>query len=587
MVLNKLIDILSTMPMKAQKAVMAKVDFSTKRPTEVYRDIVDTMILVSKNAQQREMLRLFNDMPVTDEQVLETFQGDNAHDIGPMGFDDDQVEFIRSTVYRNRDGEFRLIPKVKSCSADHIPLEGLEADEDIIAARLSKTRTLPNGNTEEFNGLKELKKQPYEGPFDGVYRTLAPNMKRIEIISSFNPEDPHGFFVRDEQMYRNVCAQMTKVDGEFVNGESLRRAMFLMYLVSGARVDDWFTLYKLVHFMVRVPNSATGYILYLNDFDAGGNGKSKFVSLLQKMFGESFTAFSPQQLRFTMSLMGKRMVSISEYEDNDANKPLQGLLKSMTGRDRFQYEGKGVDPIVADTYQNFVISSNRYIHFEDSGIKRRLQNFHCSNLLHMLLNRYCHTHDYLNKFFGNVYGPDAIRVGKEMAHSLLDYILHDNGTYSIPMRPQGVVLGSLKNPVLRALFATKVRFEGFIRDEGDGSAIDLYRLDATAKPEQLNYAANTIQTWLDDVVFRTSRDSTTMSCTLPSDVLTAKLQERLMTLDQSSNQLKEKHIVTLEKGSILGDFDSQELFNEFIGDTIDKYHVGIEQTTPGFIRVGV
>ena len=31
----------------------------------------------------------------------------------------------------------------------------------------------------------------------------------------------------------------------------------------------------------------------------------------------------------------------------------------MTGRDKFQYEGKGVDPIVAETYQNFVISSNQ------------------------------------------------------------------------------------------------------------------------------------------------------------------------------------------------------------------------------------
>ena len=90
------------------------------------------------------------------------------------------------------------------------------------------------------------------------------------------------------------------------------------------------------------------------------------------MFGDAFTAFSVQQLRFTISLMGKRLVSITEYEESESAKQLQSLIKSMTGRDNFQYEGKGVDPIVAETYQNFVISSNKYIYFDDSGIKRRL-----------------------------------------------------------------------------------------------------------------------------------------------------------------------------------------------------------------------
>ena len=108
-----------------------------------------------------------------------------------------------------------------------------------------------------------------------------------------------------------------------MNEKSLRRAMFLTILVAGGRVKDWEALYNLVHFMVNVPNSATGYILYLNDFDAGGNGKSKFIGMLQRMFGDSFTAFSVQQLRFTMSLMGKRLVSISEYEENENAKPFK------------------------------------------------------------------------------------------------------------------------------------------------------------------------------------------------------------------------------------------------------------------------
>lgn len=576
MILQKVINILTQMPQKSQKLVMAQVDFNSQTPVEVYNKVISTMLSVCKNAQQREILQVFAEMRVTDEDVLEAFQSNGAQNLAPMTFDDTQIEFIRESVYRNRDGEFRLIPR-GVCSADAMPLEGLKADEDIIAARLTSVRTTPSGANEEFNGLKELRKQPYDGPFDGVYRTLAPNLKRIEIISSFNSEDPYGFFTRGDQMYRNVCSQMTRVNSELVNETSLKRAMFLLYLVSGANVEDWFTLYKLIHFMVRVPNSATGYILYLNDFDAGGNGKSKLVSVLQRMFGESFTAFSPQQLRFTISLMGKRLVSISEYEDNEASKPLQGLLKSMTGRDNFQYEGKGTNPIVAETYQNFVISSNRYINFEDSGIKRRLQNFHCSNLLHLLLNRYCRTTDYLDKLFGSVYGSEALNIQREMAHSLLDFIIKDNNTYSIPIRPQNIVLGSLKNPILRALFAPRLQFEGFIRSTpSDGSAIDIFRLAPDAKPEQFNYAASVIQSWLSDVTFTVARDSTTMSCNIPENVLVRRLKERLSELDETSNQLRAKNKVSLQLGSILGGrFDAKKLFDEFLGDAVRKYNVPV------------
>ena len=48
-----------------------------------------------------------------------------------------------------------LIPHLKNCSAEAMPLEGLKADDDIISARLQLTRIAPNGSSEEFDGLKE------------------------------------------------------------------------------------------------------------------------------------------------------------------------------------------------------------------------------------------------------------------------------------------------------------------------------------------------------------------------------------------------------------------------------------------------
>ena len=357
-----------------------------------------------------------------------------------------------------------------------------------------------------------------------------------------------------------------------------------MYLVSGATQKDWEALYNLVHFMVRVPNSATGYVLYLNDFDAGGNGKSKFISLLHKMFGDAFTAFSVQQLRFTISLMGKRLVSITEYEESESAKQLQSLIKSMTGRDNFQYEGKGVDPIVAETYQNFVISSNKYIYFDDSGIKRRLQNFHCSNLLHLMLTRYTHNQDYLDDLFGNVYNGEALLVQKQMCHSLLNHIATDSHAYSIPIRPQSVVLGSLRNPILRALFAPNLNFDGFITEVGDGSRIDLVRLAVEAKPEQINYASQTIQSWFDDIQFSASRDNTSLSSTLPQEALARRLEERLTQLDARSNELRARGSVRLEEAEVCG-FKASELFEEFILPSCIKYNVPVEQHE-GYIKVG-
>lgn len=582
--LQKVLNILSQFPKKSQTVVMNAVDFDKMTPSENYKKIVETMIAVCKNATQREVLGVYLDMNPSDDEVLEAFRGKGAEALTPLFFNEEQIDFIMQNVYRNRDGDFRLIPKMRNCSAEAMPLEGLKADDDIISARLTLTRIAPNGAESTFDGLKELRKQPYDGPYDGVFSKMAPNLRRIKIISSFAKDEPHGFFTRDGQMFRNVCSQMTSVNKDFVNDKSLRRAMFLMFLVAGGTAKDWEALYNLVHFMVRVPNSATGYVLYLNDFDAGGNGKSKFISLLHRMFGDSFTAFSTQQLRFTISLMGKRLVSISEYEDSDTAKQLQALIKSMTGRDNFQYEGKGVDPIVAETYQNFVISSNKYIYFDDSGIKRRIQNFHCSNLLHLIMNKYTKNQDYLNPLFGNIYNGEALLVQNEMAHSLLNFIENDNRTYSIPIRPQSVVLGSLKNPILRALFSPKLNFKGFCMPMEFGTKIDLIRLSPEAKPEQINYASQTMQGWFEDLQLSASRDNISLSTLEDFDTAIRVMRERLEELDERSNQLKSKDSVRIEKCEVCG-FNSYDLFTEFILPECVKYNIPVTETENS-IKVG-
>ena len=563
------------MPKKTQKFIMARVDFDTMSPQEIYKEIIECMYNSCKSASQREVIDMMRHITPTNEEILEAFKPTKGCDMTPLYFTDDQIDFIMNNVYRNRDGDFRLIPHDKECTCEQMPLEGLKADDDIIAARLNIMRTAPNGAVEEFNGLKELRKQPYDGPYDGVFKKMAPNLRRIRIISSFAKDEPHGFFIKEGQMFRNVCSQITKVNPSLVNEKSLRRAMFLTYLVAGGKVADLEALYNLVHFMINVPNSATGYILYLNDFDAGGNGKSKFIGMLQRIFGDSFTAFSVQQLRFTMSLMGKRMVSISEYEENENAKPLQALIKSMTGRDKFQYEGKGVDPIVAETYQNFVISSNRYIYFEDSCIKRRIQNFHCSNLLHMILNRYTRNSSYLNKLFGNIYDGEALDIQQEMAHSFLDFVQKDKRDYMIPIRPQSIVLGGLKNPVLRALFSPNVNFERFIDDATGRASISLNRLAPDAKPEQLNYACATIQSWLPHISFSTNRTSDVLSTDMSAAELMSELKVRLSELDAKSNSLRNRDCVHLEIGDFAG-FNSKSLFDEFIGPYCEAYNIPVK-----------
>ena len=239
---------------------MQKIDFDNKTPGEVYRDIVETMRSVAKSATQREVLDVYVSLPVADADVLAAF-GDRQPVRSKLTFDDTQIEYIRDFVYRNRNGDFRLIPRSKNCSPESMPLDGLDADERIIGAKLSQSRLNEIGGVEKFDGLDLLKEQPYEAPYDGVFKHLAPNLQRIKIISSFKASDPFGFFVRDDRMYRNVCAQMTHVNPELVSDENLERAMLLLFLVSGGRAEDWAQLYKVIHFMVRYPDSATGIIL--------------------------------------------------------------------------------------------------------------------------------------------------------------------------------------------------------------------------------------------------------------------------------------------------------------------------------------
>ena len=566
--IKKVIDILGTMPIKTQKQVLHVIDFKEDAPAIVFHKVVETMINLSKNAHQREILQIYLDIPIDDKEVIEAF-GIGGEASKPMTFTEEQFDFIKDHIYRNRDGEFRLIPEDGQQGADQMPLEGLSADEPIINSRLHMVRTLPNGTTDEWDGFKFLKEQPYEGPYAEPFDMLEPNLRRIEIVSSFNKDNPFGFYKHGQHLYRNVCCQMNPVDGAFVCKEGLDRAMLLLYLVSGADLESFESLYKLVHFMVRVPDSATGYILYLNDFDAGGNGKSKFVQVLQNMFGNAFTSFATQQLRFTMSLMGKRLVSISEFEEMASQKELLGILKSMTGRDKFQYEGKGVDPIIGNTYQNFVIASNKYITFDDGGINRRLQNFHCSNVLHILLTQYFHSYKFLNMFFGNQFTGESRTVMKQMSNSLLNYILNDGIFEDIKLRQQPIILGNLKNPVLRALFASNVNFESFIRTDksSDGSVIDLWRITTDAKPEQLNYAAERIQQWLPTIKFNVARDAMTMACDLPDLTLVKMMRESLALLDNESRLLKNRYKATLQLGT-WRQFDISELVKTYLGDAL-------------------
>jgi hypothetical protein len=559
--LKPVMSIIGSMPNKHQKAVLSFAKFDGRPTKDIWHDIIDATIANCKNAQKREILGIYRQMPIPDDIIEQTFggMGDFAE---PLFLSEDQLSWVKDNVYRNREGKFRIIPAA-ACTLDDMPLDGLEADEKIIESKLFCSRRTEVGGVETMDGLMELTQQHYEPPYDGVYKSLAPNLQRINIISSFAKDDPSGFFKREDKIYRNLAHQITKVDPAQVSELSLRRALLLMYLVAGGTEETWRTLYALVHYMVKYPNSPVGYIVYLNDFDAGGNGKSKFVNILQGMFGDAFTAFEPHQLRFNISLMGKRLVHISEFEDNETSKHLLGMLKSMTGRDRFQYEGKGMDPIVSDTYQNFIISSNKYIYFDDAGIKRRLQNFHCSNLLHLLLNKYYKSSEFLNKFLGNVFNGEATLFSRQMSHSLLDYILKDDKEYNILLRPQNVVIGNFSNPVLRGLFRGNFNADACIRTMDAGSVLDFERIIPEARPEQYNYAAGTLANWLYPLPTIVGRDGLQLHSELPEKEFAAAIMNKIKELDVKSLKLKRKQLVELESAELNG-IQAFDLLDEFI-----------------------
>lgn len=565
--------ILAKLPKKSQSEITKSIPFKDGDFKAMYVALVEGVKKYAKSAADREVLDILLQVEPTEDEFKKFFSGSIADEATPLTFTDDQIEYIANNVYRNRDGKFRIIPSAKDYSPEFMPLEGLDADDDILSSKLMNVRQLSSGGEEEFDGLKALRKIPYDGEYDGIFKKLTPNLTRINIISSFEKDDPFGFFKRDGKMYRNICSQISTVDTKYVSDEHLRRAFLLMFLVSGGNLENWKTLYNIIHFMIRVPNSSMGYILYLNDFDTGGNGKSKLVKVLEYMFGNSFTSFSSQQLRFTASLMGKRLVYISEYEGNGDNKQLISILKSMTGRDKFQYEAKGCDPITADTYQNFVISSNGYIKFDDSGIKRRLQNFHCSQLLYILGNNYIKNDNYLCKFYGNMFNGESIDIVKGMANSLLDYILKDNNTYTINRREQPIVLGAVRNPILRALFATNMDCEKFTEEDGDNiSIIYLQRLVDKAEPQEYNYASSTLQSWMDDCSFDISRDSTIIKVRMPIKELRKRIDSRLKELDNISHSLRSKTSVQFEDCTF-NSFNSKELIDEFILSQTTNYDI--------------
>jgi hypothetical protein len=193
----------------------------------------------------------------------------------------------------------------------------------------------------------------------------------------------------------------------------------------------------------------------------------------------------------------------------------------------------------------------------------------------MILNRYTRNPSYLNRLFGNIYDGEALGVNMEMAHSLLDFMQKDKRDYIIPIRPQNIILGGLKNPVLRALFAPRLDFSSFIEDAKGETRINMLRLAPDAKPEQLNYASSMIQSWLDDLRITPNRNNDILSVNASADETTKRLSARLLELDTRSNNLRSKDVVKLEIGEFSG-FNSKELFDEFIGPYCEAYNIPIK-----------
>jgi hypothetical protein len=93
-----------------------------------------------------------------------------------------------------------------------------------------------------------------------------------------------------------------------------------------------------------------------------------------------------------------------------------------------------------------------------------------------------------------------------------------------------------------------------------------------------------VQSWLDDVTFTTTRDSSTLFTDIPTSVFEKKIAARLSELDNRSNMLKSKGQVCLEVCELNG-FNSYELFQQFILPSCIKYNIPVEQDGK-LIKVG-
>lgn len=540
-----------------------------------YTTFLKGLSAMCKTIGDKTVLETFRYVTMSDEEIQQLLVDLSPNEEAPI-IGDAQLHFIAENVYRNCKGKFRLIPpKGFEVGVDDIPLEGLEIDEDIIEAQIGE---------EAFEFLEQ---QAYYPPYIGKLDQIAPNLQLMKATSTFSANSKKGFYIKDNRIYRNIACEINRYTSVKPNELDLKRILFLMFLMSGATKENFNALYKVVHNMVTQPESSVGTILYINDFDCGGNGKSKFVKVLENIFGDAFSAFGVQQLRFTNSLLGKRLISISEFEDCKAMKELIAMIKSMTGRDTFQYEGKGVDPISAPSYQNFIISSNSYIYFDDNGLKRRLQNFNVCNLLHILYADYGKDISCLNNLFGRAENDSARKVVEGMGCALYTKLVTDKNVYSIKQRDQLTILNSLKNPILRELFDNP-DYDLFTHEANGITYLDLQRLysDTHVEPAAYNYACMRIKEWVGDkLTLDIPRSCKMIRVNRPINEVQRIFKETLTALDDNSTKMRDKKTCILEKCSIFG-FDTKELFNEFFGKFCAEKNVNIEETDSHLIIRG-
>ena len=73
MILDQLLTVLASLPVKSQKLVQAKMDFRAKPAQEVFRDIIETMRAVTKNAAGRAVIDVYANLPISDDDILACF----------------------------------------------------------------------------------------------------------------------------------------------------------------------------------------------------------------------------------------------------------------------------------------------------------------------------------------------------------------------------------------------------------------------------------------------------------------------------------------------------------------------------------